>query len=61
LQREENVVGIPYYLHRDISDFYSTPNEQYGNVTPRQFLRGKTFEEQYQFGLDVMRKFGVLK
>jgi len=30
-------------------------------MTPRDYLRGKSFEEQYRFGLDIMRKFGVLK
>jgi len=61
LQSRQNQVIIPYYLHRDISDFYSTPNERYGGMTPRDFLRGKSYEEQYQFGLMVMHKFGVLK
>jgi hypothetical protein len=61
LQGRENVVKIPYYIHRDISDWYSRPNPEYGGKTPRDFIRGKTFGEQYQFGLDAMRKFGALK
>ncbi|HVC44849.1 MAG TPA: hypothetical protein VND20_08525 [Candidatus Binataceae bacterium] len=61
LQSRQNQVIIPYYIHRDVSDFYSTPNREYGGMTPRDYLRGKSFEEQYQFGLMVMRKLGVLK
>jgi len=30
-------------------------------VTPRQYLRGKSFDERYQFGLDVLRQRGVIK
>jgi hypothetical protein len=61
IEARENVVKIPYYIHRDISDWYSTPNEKYDGKTPREYLRGKSFEEQYQFGLDVLRDRGVLK
>lgn len=61
LQSRNNRVRIPYYAHRDISDFYSTPNRRYGGMTPRDFLRGKSFDEQYQLGLRIMQKFGILK
>jgi DNA-binding Lrp family transcriptional regulator len=61
LEDEKNVVTIPYYRHRDISDYYSTKNSNLGGRTPRDFLRGKTFEEQYKFGVEQLRKFGVIK
>jgi hypothetical protein len=61
LQGDDNVVSIPYYIHRDISDYYSTSDPDLGGMTPRDYLRGKSFEEQYQFGLRVMRRFGALK
>jgi hypothetical protein len=61
LQSKANRISIPYYAHRDISDFYSTPNPDYGGSSPRDFLRGKSFDEQYQEGLKILRKLGVLK
>lgn len=61
LQGKDNIVSIPYYVHRDISDFYSTTNPEYGGKTPREYLRGKSFEEQYQFGIALLRRFGALK
>src|SRR5579883_2026917 len=61
LEGPENVVRIPYYKHRDISDYYSTKNDELGGMTPRDYLRGKSFEEQRQFGIDTMRKFKVIK
>ncbi len=61
LESDANKVRIPYYAHRDISQFYSTPNDKYGGLSPREYLRGKSWDEQYQFGLNVMRDYGVLK
>lgn len=61
LQSRRNRVKIPYYIHRDISDFYSTKNATLGNQAPRDFLRGKNFDEQYQYGLEILRKYGVLQ
>jgi hypothetical protein len=61
LESRENKVRIPYWKHREISDWYSTPNEEFGWRTPREYMRGKNWEEQYNYGLLVLRKFGALK
>ncbi len=61
LQSRRNRVKIPYYVHRDISDFYSRSNRSLGGMSPRDYLRGKSFEEQYEFGLKVLTDHGVLK
>ena len=61
LERDASKVRIPYYGHRAISDFYSTPNDEFGGLTPREYLRGKSWDEKYKFGLETMRRFGVLK
>ena len=57
----ENLVRVPYWKHVEISSWYSRPNDDYGDLSPRDFLRGKSWEEQYQIGIDALRKFGVLK
>jgi len=51
LEGDTNKVRIPYYRHRAISDFYSTRNEKLGDLTPREYLRGKSWDEQYRLGL----------
>jgi hypothetical protein len=61
LESDANKVRIPYYAHRDISQFYSTPNEKNDGLSPREYLRGKSWDDQYEFRLNVMRNFGVLK
>jgi len=58
----ENIVRIPYYTHQLITNYYRNPDPRLpGGVTPRQYLRGKSFDERYQFGLDVLRQRGVIK
>jgi hypothetical protein len=66
IESPENKVCIPTLKHWEINSWLDTPNDEFkdteGNViTPRQSLRGKTWQERYQFGLDVLRRFGVLK
>jgi hypothetical protein len=58
----ENLVRIPKLKHDEISWWYSTPNPDphYGGLSPRDYLRTKTWDERYQFGLNVLRDFGVL-
>jgi hypothetical protein len=55
-----NIVRIPVVRHRDISNWYSTKNPEFGNVSPRDYLRGKSWDEQRELGLMVLRKFRVL-
>lgn len=56
-----NLVRVPYWKHVEISSWYSAKNERYGGLTPRQYLRGKTWDEQYLIGLQILRDTGVLK
>jgi hypothetical protein len=56
-----NLVRIPTYRHWQINSWYETPNEEYGFLTPRQYLRGKSWQERYAIGLKALRLFGVLK
>jgi hypothetical protein len=61
LQGHDNLVRIPYWKHRQINDWYSTLNRNFGQQTPREYLRGKSWDEHYELGLDALRQFGVLK
>jgi hypothetical protein len=61
LETRENLVRIPYWKHVEISTWYSRPNEDYGFLSPRDYLRGKSWEEQYRVGLSTLRRFGVLR
>jgi hypothetical protein len=61
IDSRENLVRVPYWKHVEISSWYSTMNEEYNGLSPRDYLRGKSWEEQYGLGLKALRRFGVLK
>lgn len=61
LEAAENLVSIPKWKHIQISSWYSRGNDAFGGMTPRAYLRGKNWEEQYKIGLRALRIYGVLK
>ena len=61
IDSRENLVRVPYWRHVEISSWYSTVNEDYNGLSPRDYLRGRSWEEQYEIGLKALRRFGVLK
>ena len=56
-----NKVRIPVLKHLDINGWYSKPNDEFGGLSPRDYLRGRSWDEQTRVGLRVLREFGVLK
>jgi hypothetical protein len=66
IESPDNIVPIPKHKHWEINSWLSKPNPKYKNdkgdeISPREYMRGKSWEERYQFSLDVLRDFGVLK
>src|SRR5262249_16751812 len=61
IDSREDLVRIPYWRHVEISSWYSRRNEELGDMTPRNYVHGKNWDEQYALGLVALRKFGVLK
>lgn len=61
INSRENLVRVPYWKHVEISSRYSTPYSQLDGLTPREYLRGKSWKEQYEFGLHMLRDVGVLE
>lgn len=57
----ENVVSVPVYRHREISAWYQRPNVRYGNLSPRDYLRGRDWSERVRIGHQALIDFGVLK
>jgi hypothetical protein len=46
---------------KNINAWYSRGNEEFGDLSPRDYLRGKDWDEQMRVGLDILRKYKVLK
>jgi hypothetical protein len=61
IQAPENLVGIPRFKHWEISSWYGRPNEMFGNKSPRDYLRGKDWDERLKVGLHALKIHGVLK
>jgi hypothetical protein len=61
LESPENLVEIPEMKHREISNWYQTPNEEFDDVSPRDYLRGKSWEERWEVGIQALIYFKVLK
>ncbi len=56
-----NLVRISRLKHWQINSWFQKPNLNYGGLTPRQFLKGKSWEERLKIGLDTLKKEGILK
>jgi hypothetical protein len=57
----ENKVRVPTLKHWQITGWYMTPNENYDGLSPRNYLRGKSWDEKVRVGRDALIYFGVLK
>jgi hypothetical protein len=61
IDSRENRVRIPVLKHIDISAWYSKGNDEFGGLSPRDYLRDKDWDEQMRVGLDRLRYHKVLK
>jgi hypothetical protein len=57
----ENLVRIPTLKHWEITGWYITENEDYGGLSPRAYLRGKSWEERRRVGIEALIKHKVLE
>lgn len=61
IDRSDNLVRIPRMKHWEINVWFDRENEKFQNQTPRDYLRGKDWDERRRVGLEALEKFGVLK
>jgi RHS repeat-associated protein len=52
----ENIVAIPVDAHNTISGYYASIRPFSDGMRVRDWLSGKTFSEQYEFGMNVLRE-----
>lgn len=57
----DNLVRIPTLKHWEITGWYMTPSKSFGNVSPRQYLKDKSWEERRKVGIDALMQAKVLK
>jgi hypothetical protein len=58
IQNVSNVVNVSKDLHRQISAYYSRIDPALSRImTVRDYVSSMSFEQQYEFGLSVLRRF----
>lgn len=62
IQNTANIIKLPAgsrdKVHNILSALYSSKTAYSGNKTVRDWLASKSFDEQFKFGLDQIRKYG---
>ena len=59
IQNVNNVINISKEVHRKISAYYSSIDPSISStMRVRDWLAGKSYEFQFQFGLQVLKRFG---
>jgi hypothetical protein len=57
----DNLVRIPRFKHWEINAWYGRPNKDFGGRSPREYLRGKDWNERTRVGVDALIQHRVLK
>jgi hypothetical protein len=60
LQSPDNLVEIPEIKHRQISYWYQTRSDEFGGLSPRDYLRSKGWDEHWRIGIKALIKLKVL-
>jgi hypothetical protein len=57
----ENLALVPTLKHWRLTAWFATKNDDFGGVSPREYLRGKSWDERKRLGLSALIKEGILK
>lgn len=57
----ENLVRVPTMRHWEINAWYQRPNDDFGGVSPREYLQGRSWDERMAIGLYALERSGVLR
>jgi hypothetical protein len=53
-----NIIKLPKDIHRKISGYYSSIQKETDYMRVRDWLNGKSYEFQYEYGLEVLKRYG---
>jgi len=57
----DNLLRIPQLKHWEVTGWFARRNPIYNDMSPRDYLRGKSWNERANVGWDALIKHGVLK
>lgn len=61
IQNTNNIIAVDKAIHTKISGYYSSKQAFTGGKTVRSWLAGQSFEKQFEFGMQKLKDFGVIK
>ena len=62
IHNTSNIIAVDATTHAKITGYYNTTSFDFtGGLSVRDWLAGQSYEYQYEFGLDVLRKYGVIE
>ncbi|NMA65477.1 MAG: hypothetical protein GX957_04445, partial [Clostridiaceae bacterium] len=62
IHNTNNVIAVVSTTHAKISGYYNSIDPRLSDtMRVRDWLAGQSFETQSQFGMDVLKRFGVIK
>jgi hypothetical protein len=61
IDHPDNVVRIPTMKHEDINAWYQKSNSEFGDMSPREYLRDKVLKVRRSGGSKALKDAGVLK
>lgn len=62
IHNTNNITAIDNATHAKISGYYNTKTFDYtGGLSVRDWLAGQSYESQYDFGMEILRIFGVIR
>ena len=56
-----NMVKLPHgkgSIHAKVTGFYNSKRQSTDGLTVRNWLKTKSFEEQYKYGVNILKRFG---
>jgi hypothetical protein len=57
----ENLVRIPTMKHWEITKWFATSSPEFGNLSPRSYLRGRSWDERTEIGMRALIRLKVPK
>lgn len=61
IQNTSNIISVDHATHMKITGYYNTKSFEFtGGLSVRDWLAGQSYEYQYNFGLEILKQFGVI-
>jgi hypothetical protein len=61
IQNTNNLIAVDKATHAKISGYYSSKQAFTEGKTVRDWLAGQSYEKQFEFGMQKLKDFGVIK